>query len=407
MSTLEPELLMEDCKPTKVEDCDGRDLIKLERVDDVLPKGDDDSEKLYRMLDVTKEEFASAGAQYLASNGIKPESEDRKPRELSTDELKRARKRPRSVPVVLVPTLAEVRRRKEWIEDVEEIKEDYKKLKMLKNKAPETSRNRIPNHYFKVDQATREVKVTRIFMSQTYGGNSQRTYPPIGAHFLAKHGMNDFMYINKKYQIEAPEIPGAPGLFFCTGDTHASDVSARRVLVSIKQGIWQYLGQYQMARSCTPSPFLTTEEWAAQPKMMRDTWAKVLASKDWGSDICARIRGRKEFGREPTNEEVDGLLNNGRYKLTTPQEVMAALDAGIERLTVWTLKCVGYDNDFQLQLSEKFPVWERQQTKKKVVRKPVQQGNGGSRGKKRKRADTPESEDTDGGEDEVADKEDD
>jgi hypothetical protein len=151
---------------------------------------------------------------------------------------------------------------------------------------------------------------------------------------------------------------------------------------------------------------------------MRDTWAKVLASKTWGGDICARIRGRKDLGREPTIAEVNGLFENGRYKLTTPQEVMAALDAGtevptclnivfvrsltmtIQRLTVWTLKCVGYDNDFQRQLSEKFPVWKQQQ--KKVEKKPAQR-NGVSRGRKRKRADTPESEleETDEGESEV------
>jgi len=125
----------------------------------------------------------------------------------------------------------------------------------------------VQSQYFTLDQATREAKVTRAFMSKTYGGNSQQTYPPIGPDFLAKHGMNDFMYINKKFQSEAPEIPGAPGLFFCTGDGHASDESPRRVLVSIGKSEWQYLGQYHMARSHIP--FLTKEEWAAEPKKVR------------------------------------------------------------------------------------------------------------------------------------------
>lgn len=70
---------------------------------------------------------------------------------------------------------------------------------------------------------------------------------------------------------------------------------------------------------------------------MRDTWANVLATKTWGGGICARIRGRKDLGREPTSAEVDRLFENGRYKSTTPQEVMAALDAGTEvrRLNVF------------------------------------------------------------------------
>ena len=46
--------LEEDCKPTKVEDTDERDFVKLERVDEVVPKAEGEAEKLYRMLDVTK-----------------------------------------------------------------------------------------------------------------------------------------------------------------------------------------------------------------------------------------------------------------------------------------------------------------------------------------------------------------
>jgi hypothetical protein len=42
---------LEDCGPTKVEDVD---FVKLERVDEVMPKVEDEAEKLYRMLDVTK-----------------------------------------------------------------------------------------------------------------------------------------------------------------------------------------------------------------------------------------------------------------------------------------------------------------------------------------------------------------
>ena len=44
--------------------------------------------------------------------------------ELLMDELEPPRKRPRSVPVVLVPTLAEVRRRNGYVEDIEEVKKD-------------------------------------------------------------------------------------------------------------------------------------------------------------------------------------------------------------------------------------------------------------------------------------------
>jgi hypothetical protein len=123
----------------------------------------------------------------------------------------------------------------------------------------------IQDQYFTIDQATREVTVSRAFMSKAYGGSEQPTYPSIGADFFAIHGMDDFMYINNHYQCEAPQIPGAPGLFFCSGDHDTSYI--RRVFVRLRPGVWQYLGQYRMERSHIP--FLTKEEWAAEPKKVR------------------------------------------------------------------------------------------------------------------------------------------
>jgi hypothetical protein len=64
---------------------------------------------------------------------MKPESQDTKSLELLMDELERPRKRPRSVPVVLLPTLADVRRHNGQVEGIEEVEEDYKKLKLLKD----------------------------------------------------------------------------------------------------------------------------------------------------------------------------------------------------------------------------------------------------------------------------------
>lgn len=78
-------------------------------------------------------------------------------------------------------------------------------------------------------------------------------------------------------------------------------------------------------------------------------------------------------------------------------------------MTVWTLKCVGYDNGFQLQLSEKFSHWVRPPKKEKKAsasQKPTHR-TGKPRGEKRKRAETPESDvqKTDESEDEEVDEE--
>ena len=46
--------LPEDRKPTKVEDPDGHNFVKVERVDEVMPQVEDEAEKFYRILDVSK-----------------------------------------------------------------------------------------------------------------------------------------------------------------------------------------------------------------------------------------------------------------------------------------------------------------------------------------------------------------
>ena len=69
----------------------------------------------------------------------------------------------------------------------------------------------------------------------------------------------------------------------------------------------------------------------------------------------------------------------------------------MQRLGVWTLKCVGYDRDFQLELCDKFPGWtppENPKTQKpkepkgRKTKKPKRESKAlsPSKGKKRKRA---------------------
>lgn len=70
----------------------------------------------------------------------------------------------------------------------------------------------IQDQHFTLDQATREVVVTRLFMSKTYGGNMQMTCPVPARKFLDVHGMDDFMFLPTGFQPEAPLLPGAPGV---------------------------------------------------------------------------------------------------------------------------------------------------------------------------------------------------
>lgn len=119
-----------------------------------------------------------------------------------------------------------------------------------------------------MDQVTRETMVTRFFMSSEYGGNMQETFPRPRKKFLDKHGMDDFMFLPTEYQPEAPQLPGAPGLWFCT--TAGEDlVGTLRVFVKVilaagsKKSVYQYQGMYEVHAANPPS--LTVQEWCDQP----------------------------------------------------------------------------------------------------------------------------------------------
>lgn len=43
-----------------------------------------------------------------------------------------------------------------------------------------------------------------------------------------------------------------------------------------------------------------------------------------------RVRFRKKFGREPTEQEAKEFYHSGRHKTTTPEEVAEAYDKGEE-----------------------------------------------------------------------------
>lgn len=113
-----------------------------------------------------------------------------------------------------------------------------------------------------LEKSIRDEAVSRKFMSHQYGGSSQATSPNISKKFLEKHGLNDWLYLSLDYHPHAPQVPGAPGLFFSVGDPGVWEGESR-VFTRITQNpaLWQYMGQYEL----TSAPSLTKEEWHEQP----------------------------------------------------------------------------------------------------------------------------------------------
>ncbi|KAL4255373.1 DUF6697 domain-containing protein [Pleurotus pulmonarius] len=191
---------------------------------------------------------------------------------------------------------------------------------------------------------------SRSFLCSLYGGNKRKTFP-----FDTKEDddlvrgvpKNEFMYPNLIYNPHLPLIPGAPGLYSQANYPAGAGPWPRiqRVMVRVRVGVWQYMGQYQLI----PTTSLTRDEWKEQDVIVRRTWARKIFDKGWGRPLRASITLRKRLGREPTHQEQGEALatDNTFQSNITPADIAAAFDRGEQALSMWCMKCVGYDAEFQ------------------------------------------------------------
>ncbi|KAJ8519173.1 hypothetical protein ONZ45_g3838 [Pleurotus djamor] len=210
-----------------------------------------------------------------------------------------------------------------------------------------------------LDPSIRDVAVSRNFMKDHYGGSTQSTYPTIGEAFLAKHGMNDFMYPKLEFNPHAPQSPGAPGLLYRPLPAPAYEwEKIQRLFIGLAANQWLYVGQFKL----TPAPDLSKEEWLAQDGQFRKKWIDVIAKKGRGVPMRAKLTLKKRLGREPTKEEQEAAIASapkGRIKFPISiDEIQEAYDSGEERIPIWCMQCIEYDEAFQRDLAEKFKKWK-------------------------------------------------
>jgi hypothetical protein len=133
-----------------------------------------------------------------------------------------------------------------------------------------------------------EVTFSREYLSETYGGNRQQAFPKIAQKHFNRHGLN-FMYVNPDLNPHAPQIPGAPGLFFeC--EKYRMSCSELVVITKLATGKWQLQGFYHVI----PSASLTKEEWQAQ---------EPSVSFHFSDHICiclTKIKGQGRVAQEYT-----------------------------------------------------------------------------------------------------------
>ncbi|SJL04485.1 uncharacterized protein ARMOST_07852 [Armillaria ostoyae] len=281
------------------------------------------------------------------------------------------------VPSVVVPTLALAHAKQE----------DYKKLKKLEN--PKVKKKKgvvrlsqdsvrarlIPIGLDLFDiplpSITSNVGFPREFISTHYGGNPQSTFPKIGKKYIDLHGDIDYMYLNLCYNPHAPQVPGAPGLYYgWAGDP----TMTFRLICRTESNEWTYVGEYKMG-PCAP---LTVEEWNSQDRVVKMTWAKGTVEKSWGEDLRAKIRLRERLGREATEEEIDDAIDAGeKFQDVTIEEVLTEykiLMRWEQILHISTLKCVDYDAVFQQFLTDKYPSFVPKAKAKKGSKKNTNTG---------------------------------
>ncbi|KAN0092780.1 hypothetical protein V8E55_003564 [Tylopilus felleus] len=228
-------------------------------------------------------------------------------------------------------------------------KVEIKKEEMLSEDVVNGRVAAVPSYDVDLDPAVRDVTTTRLFTSKQWGGNTQSTFPNIRPEMLARHGLDDFMYLNLFLNPHAPQWPGAPGLFFTSSvnPTAHEWPKIERVLVRLKSNCWLYVGQYQ----CTPAPSLTTDEWKSQAPKVKQTWTTKVSTQGWGTDIRAEIVLRKRLGRDPTVKEFEDALSSHEKFHATPEEILHAFDEGHAFILSWAMKCVGYDENFQREIA--------------------------------------------------------
>ncbi|KAF8075797.1 hypothetical protein FPV67DRAFT_1664125 [Lyophyllum atratum] len=207
-----------------------------------------------------------------------------------------------------------------------------------------------------LDEDLVDFTVSREFVSDIYGGNTRATFPSISQKKGARHPYRDFMCLNITYNPYAPQRAGFPGLLYVS---RTSDLpKTNRVMIRIKDGVWLYLGQYELVRAAP----LTLQEWTASSSQISEeevktqsTWSRHICKKKWSRDIRIRIALRKRLGRQPTAEEIEGAAEDGSG--VTQEDVRRALNKGEEVINVWVMKCVGYDEAFQRDMKEKSLTW--------------------------------------------------
>ncbi|KAL0566578.1 hypothetical protein V5O48_015432 [Marasmius crinis-equi] len=259
---------------------------------------------------------------------------------------------------------------------------------------------------------------TRAFISDTFGGSPQGTFPSVRGDKLTKmikdgFGEGDLTFLNLNYNPYMPQMSGRSGIFFSNGYAESErqewadefdaelvkrensdkkksgkkksgnkkkdeakaikeDDGLHRVFVCLDTKVWLYIGQYQM----TFKNSLSKQEWHVElTERVKSTWVDGAMTKGWGLGTRIRVflRNRHGSGRKFTPAEYLDLMEElggdkeARKKFgskVTKEQIRNSFDRGEELIGVNVMECVRYDYEFQRKLQTAWPSWEVEQKQK-------------------------------------------
>ncbi|RDX48540.1 hypothetical protein OH76DRAFT_1352307, partial [Lentinus brumalis] len=229
-----------------------------------------------------------------------------------------------------------------------------------------------------------EFPFPRAYIHHLYGGGHQVTFPEPNKDLVGWHGLKDWAFLTLEWNPHAPTRPGFSGLFF-TGRPPNDDMEdILRTFVRVRSGRWVYMGQYKFRRGKS----LTAESWKQQSAVVRRTWAKGYIQMS-GGGLCVRVWLRKQRGSDCKITEEDYEAAEPKMKeiqaSITEEDINGAFDRGEEAMGVYTMTCVGYDEEFIRFLERNAHRWDPPAPKKKQAAAPGTAGNKSRKGTGSKR----------------------
>ncbi|KAL5488387.1 hypothetical protein ACEPAI_6495 [Sanghuangporus weigelae] len=207
---------------------------------------------------------------------------------------------------------------------------------------------------------------SRSMLNYAFGGRMIDTFSTIETDRLPQSlrgyvGIR-FMCLNALYNAHCPQKPGAPGLYYALRDPARWPNAQELVFTRYGSNRWNFMGIYSIAKSQQ----LSAEEFQSLSPKVQDTWFSNIWSHKWGNYTLAAIYLRKHQSAEPNDVEVEYYAKKKAaliHRKVTSNDVKQAFLSGAEKVNVWTMRCIGYNEEFKKQL---IPAQSRKQRKRKA-----------------------------------------